>query len=170
MSFKLPARPHNFSPAQNVTYAALAKHEPVFVTNATRKVKGRRADGLRYERKAKDALLDKFPAHFVPGPWLLFRSEDGPLRWCQPDGILLDMVAGRCVVIEIKFHHTSDAWWQLWRLYIPVLRVLLPGFDFAAVEVVKWFDPAIYFPGRVMVSDPSNHLPEPYTGVHILKV
>jgi hypothetical protein len=169
MSFRPPSLPSNFKPAINVSYAALAKQEPAFVTAATKRVRGRRAEGLRYERKAKSALLDRFPAHFIPGPWLCFRCDSGQLRWCQPDGILLDIANGRCIVIEIKYHHTGDAWWQLWRLYIPVLQVLLPGFTFSAVEIVKWFDPSVYFPATIMAADPSREIPAPYTGIHILR-
>lgn len=48
--------------------------------------------------------------------------------------------------MEYKLRHCSEAWFQLFDLYIPVLRVLFPGWSFAGIEVCKWFDPATSVP------------------------
>lgn len=84
----------------------------------------------------------------LSGPWLRFASrQNSKLMFCQPDAVVLDKELARCTVFEIKLKHTSDAWWQVRQLYIPVLRALLPPYyTFHAIELVKWFDPHTSFP------------------------
>jgi hypothetical protein len=74
----------------------------------------------------------------------------GP-RWCQTDGLLFDVDRGLITLVECKYQHTSDAWWQLKMLYLPVLRTIFPGWEFATVEVVKWYDPATKIPEPVFL-------------------
>lgn len=62
--------------------------------------------------------------------------------------MLIDAQRGVIHVVEIKYSHTSDAWWQLRRLYVPVLQRIFPQnlWDFEVCEIVRWFDPAVAFP------------------------
>lgn len=104
----------------------------------------------------------------LPGPWIEFQEQENPRpRFCQPDGLLFDPWTGRIILLEVKYQHTPDAWWQLRKLYAPVIEYLFPHYEVACVEVVKWFDPAVVFPERPallkcpMEGDPSR------LGVHI---
>lgn len=74
--------------------------------------------------------------------------------------------------MEIKYQHTSDAWWQVEHLYLPVLRWAFPPdlWSFARVEVVKWYDPAVAFPERVsLIPHVDKAFGAPGWPVHILK-
>lgn len=46
------------------------------------------------------------------------------------------------MVVEIKLSHCSEAWYQLFDLYIPVVQAIFPGWEMAGVQVCKWFDPS----------------------------
>jgi len=89
------------------------------------------------------------------GPWLEFTDKSGR-RWCQPDVLVIDRQAKTCLVAEVKYQHTPDAWWQLKHLYEPVLAVALPGFNFRLVEVVHWFDAATEWPETVRLTPSLN--------------
>jgi hypothetical protein len=125
---------------------------------------------LKYERKALARLYERYPGRLVWSPWIRFRNPAGSWRWCQPDGLLIDVEAGQVVVLEVKHHHTSDAWWQLEKLYRPVVQRMLPEqlWRLAVVEVVRWYDPAVLFPcPLVLVEDPAQS-PRGKFGVHII--
>jgi len=137
--------PVHFNPAGEVVEAFISPRQPPFIR--TRRYSGRRADGIRYERRVHAHLLELFPDTYLPSPWLHFKSA-GRWRWCQPDGLLFDLAHGRIIIVEVKYSHTSDAWWQVRRLYLPVLRKCFPEglWRFEACEVVRWFDPLTHFP------------------------
>jgi hypothetical protein len=125
---------------------------------------GRYAVGIRYEREVHELLelycLGKTAIELKLGPWLEFTDRRGR-RWCQPDALLLNREQKACLICEIKYQHTSDAWWQLKHLYQPVLAVALPGFTLSLVEVVHWFDPLVAWPEQPQLipqlsSSPSN--------------
>lgn len=66
-------------------------------------------------------------------------------RTCRPDGIL---ALDDCwYLFEVKIRHTADAWWQLHRLYIPMLKALGITKPIIPVEVCRSFDPMVDFPG-----------------------
>lgn len=139
-------RPSNFIPAGEVTEARIVA-PPSFV-HGKRRNKGKRRAGEIYEQKAQTYLCEKSD-FYVPGPWIAFRSRKiTRLRWCQPDGLILDFTTGLCTIVEIKLKHTSLAWWQVRELYEPVVRFLLrrSSFEFAALEVAKYVDSATPFP------------------------
>jgi len=74
-----------------------------------------------------------------------FRDSDVP-RLVVPDGILLR--SRDVVIFEIKSQHMPEAWWQLRRLYAPVLEAWWNK-PVVCCEVVKSFDPSIGFPEPV---------------------
>lgn len=76
--------------------------------------------GLKYEKKVQEKLREECPDGLELNPWFAFKDEMG-MRYCSPDAILIakDVI----VVFEIKYSHTALAWWQLRRLYAPVLAV-----------------------------------------------
>lgn len=93
-------------------------------------------------------LEEVFSNKVILGPWIKFTSKgrERPL-YCQPDAIILDIRRGTITVVEIKIKHTSDAWWQLRRLYTPVVQHIFgEGWTYIVLEIAKWFDPHTRFP------------------------
>lgn len=135
--------------------------------------------GVIYERKVQAHLLERFAHLYHPSPWFTFWDSGGTpgresRRWCQPDGLLLDPWLGTIIICEIKYQHTSDAWWQLRRLYLPVVRAAFPAtlWSISCLEIVKWYDPATLFPEpTVLLYDPSLRTPRlnGCIGVHIFR-
>jgi len=142
--------PSAFHPAGRVVAARVSATPPPFIR--TRRYRGRRADGVRYERLVQAHLLGEYPQTYVAGPWLHFRSESSDKwRWCQPDGLLIDVERGIITCVEVKYSHTANAWWQTRELYLPVLAHLfpIPLWRLQVCEVVKWYDPSVVFPEQV---------------------
>jgi len=87
---------------------------------------------------------------YIASPWLQFRLRESGSRvhWCQPDGLYIDPHRGQITIVEIKYQHCADAWFQMNRLYGPVLRAMFAPreWQFATCEIVKWFDCAIQVP------------------------
>jgi hypothetical protein len=134
---------------------------------------GRRAAGIRYEQRVQDHFTELFDGFYVPGPWFCF-GEAGRAnpRWCQPDGLLFQPRHQLITILEIKYQHTPDAWWQLKTLYYPILAVAFPPnlWRFAFCEVVKWHDPAVAFPEPYRLTPSPAALSPGAFGVHIIKV
>lgn len=109
--------------------------------------------GVRYEIKAQRWLEKNLPGYQASRQFT-FRDEGG-FRSIIPDGYLLydDMIDTRMTIFEIKSRHTSDAWWQLEKLYKPVLKEWLKSQGrrpvIRLVEVCRSFDPAVNFPTKV---------------------
>jgi hypothetical protein len=106
--------------------------------------------GLRYEQQVLDALEAAFGDGFMPNPWLWFRGSGG-CRRCQPDGIVF--LPDRIAIVEVKLSHTPYAWWQLSKLYAPVVRRMFNRRPIGLVEITTAYDPMI-------------RLPEPVTLLH----
>lgn len=146
-----PPPPRRFIAAAGVRSAHFLPGKPQFITR--RKSRGRFAVGQRYEREVQERLalfaLGQPELEHRDGPWLAFQDESGR-RWCQPDALLVDAAARMCVVCEVKYQHTSDAWWQLKHLYRPVLGAAMPDIvDWRLLEIVHWYDPSTVFPEQV---------------------
>jgi hypothetical protein len=113
-------------------------------------------------------MLDRYGDAYTASPWLCF-SDGEKTRWCQPDGLLLFPRLRRGIVCEIKYSHTERAWWQVRRLYIPVLQVLLPHIEFRALEIVKWFDPDVRFPEATAFCENPEDAPASAFGIHLIR-
>ena len=159
---EVPA-PATFKPAGRVLSAEFC------VPPALRKKRytGRRLAGVQYEKKVHAYLEGFYGERYVSNPWLRFFA-DGKWRWCQPDGLLFDLKSGRITIVEVKYQHTADAWWQVRRLYQPVLEKIFPPhlWHFDACEVVKWYDPATLFPERLVLAQ-EVCMPHPAFKIHI---
>jgi hypothetical protein len=139
-------RPKGLIPAGNITESRLSNTPPPFLS--TRKATGARAAGLRYERRVHENLLAKYAERYLPAPWFIFRSDNGP-RWCQPDGLLIDISAGKIWIIEIKHSITERAWWWLTDLYVPVVRHAFgTQWEIATCTIVNWFDCKVPLPEK----------------------
>lgn len=162
----MPAAPREFAPARGVKWAKLLDQQPVFIKR--QRLEGARAQGMRYEKKALEKikrLASERSVDIIASPWIEFGDDSGR-RWCQPDCLVFGQ--GSAIVIEVKYRHTADAWFQLWHLYVPVLQVLMPQYKWGCVEMVKWFDPAVSFPEEPRMTTSPLVVPDASrTAVHI---
>lgn len=119
--------------------------------------------GLAYEQKVQDVLAAIYADRFVCDMPILFEDRRG-LHRCIPDGILrLD--ATSIVIIEVKLRHTSRAWWQLERLYCPVIRALVgPAARIFRAEICRSYDPDEEF-GAHSLCESLHKLPISQPGV-----
>lgn len=164
-----PLPPPNFNPAGIVRSAAILTDPPPFISaQRAKRVTGRKAQGKRYERKGHQhfaQLAKASGAQYLQGPWFRFESQTGGIRWCQPDALVLK--AQDVTILEFKYQHTFDAWWQMFELYAPVVKFLFPTLRIAHCEVVKWYDPSTYCePKAILAADPLRVSPDQFH-VHI---
>ncbi len=155
--------------AEDVTWARLS-YPPGFVASRRRTRSRTFLAGLAFEKQVRLSLAAAFPTQLIPSPWFTFRTADAPtrLRWCQPDALLLDIRRSRITIVEVKLRHTADAWWQLRRLYEPVVRAAFgAAWGCSACEVVKYFDPATAFPEAFEFVDDLGTIHPAQFAVHI---
>ena len=100
--------------------------------------------GLAYERRVHDVLENIYVDKFRATPSILYRDKKSRLRRAIPDGLL--EFPDYLLAIEIKLTHTEKAWWQLVKLYQPLLQNLYPGRRVLLVEICRSYDPAVQFP------------------------
>lgn len=162
--------PKRFKPAGVVEWVEYSPTPPPFIN--TKKRTGKRAEGVRYEKRVHGLFEERYGDTYVANPWFRFGElgNDRP-RWCQPDGLLFDFKAGKITIVECKLQHTPDAWWQLRWLYLPVISKAFPGdlWKFGIIEVVKWYDPAVVFPEKVKLRADVAYVQPGEFGVHICK-
>lgn len=163
-----PPAPKRFNAALGVKAARFLPCKPAFIKRG--RSTGRYAVGIRYEREVKELLelhcLGKPALELRLGPWLEFVDRSGK-RWCQADALILNRQERLCLIAEIKYQHTADAWWQLRHLYEPVLAVALPGYRFLLVEIVHWFDPLVAWPEQPTLIDSITKVLHGTVAVHI---
>lgn len=119
-----------------------------------RRPTGAQLAGLRYEKKAKAFLASQWPMAFVDGPWFSFRRlHDHKLRFCQPDGIVLEeSPPGVLSIFEIKLRWCREAASQLF-LYRDVIASAIRPSAVRLVCVTRSFDPAVVHEGRAALVD-----------------
>lgn len=141
-------------PRGEIRYAART-HENPHAGKRSRRTGAQKA-GLAYQRKVEAFLGDCAAAGNVRGvvcaPWFHFVDDGGQRRYCQPD-ILLDLPNFAQAVCEIKLRWTSDAWWQVRKLYLPVLRSVYPHRELFPLVICRSYDPAIRIPEEVALVD-----------------
>jgi hypothetical protein len=108
-----------------------------------------------------------FPGKYIPGPWIEF--YDPMLRQCQPDGLIIDARAGIVYLIEVKLKHCPEAYWQMRRLYLPLLRYLFPPslWEIRCCEVVRWYDCDVRWPEPHVLREKILDTPRDTISVHI---
>ena len=159
--------PKRFQPVSEVTWATLSDETPQFAQNRKR-ARGRKRTGIVYEKKGHEFFTEKFGNAYLPGPWIRF-NDAGKMRWCQPDALVFSPFESRITILEFKYQHTSDAWWQLTKLYRPVVQRLFPEWQLRICEVVKWYDCDRVFPEPVRLVPDFDRLTASDFGVHIWK-
>jgi hypothetical protein len=111
--------------------------------------------GQRYEKKAlaflerECAALPEHAGRLHAKQWFRFQSDRGPVRWCQPDAFWQSSDGLELIIVEIKTTFSSDAWWQIKRLYEPVLRLALKPRAIGTIVICKSFDPHAPFPAPI---------------------
>ena len=158
-----------FHAAVGIRSARILAEKPPFIKRG--KATGRFAVGVRYEREVQEHLsllaLGRPEIEYWNGPWIEFWDKSGK-RWCQPDAVLLHKETRTGILIEIKYQHCAEAYYQLKQLYHPVLRFIFPGVSFGLVEIVHWHDPATIFPERYdFTPDPFSVRRADQISVHI---
>ena len=132
----------------------------------------RQRQGLKYEASVHQKLEQTFELSYFPGVWFKYEGPGDDIRYCQVDGLIVSS-SRRCItLVECKYSHTPDAYWQMENLYVPVLRAWLRDageWSISTVEVVKWFDPATACPRKpVLRADLRDVKPNEFA-IHILK-
>lgn len=103
---------------------------------------------MAYERKIHWWMERRFGVEYIPQQWFAYHWR-GQIRFAQPDGLLILPKRRVLLIVEVKYTHTPDAYWQIEHTYVPLMRCFLGQgnpWQIATVEVVKWFDPATRFP------------------------
>lgn len=164
----LPLRPLRFREPVRLHAAFITGRAPSFADRG-HMVRGARAMGIRYEKRIQQELLARYNEYYIPSPWFRFYDAYGQ-RWCQPDGLFVDIPGGIIIIVEMKHHHTGEAWWKLHKLYLPVVRkVFGPNWKYYCLEIVRWYDSSELFPYAKLCEIPHIPPPLPFTGVHIMK-
>ena len=108
--------------------------KPGFVNS--RRARGAKAAGLRYERAFGKAL----GPDWWHGKWFQFQDRAGP-GWCQPD--FMRLVEGEIWVLECKYTWVAEGHGQIEELYRPVLEWVWPGRRVIGVVVCKILVPGM---------------------------
>lgn len=111
--------------------------EPQFArTNGN--VTGSKRKGLLYQERVVDELDFLLPPTWeaVPGLWFEFVDSSGH-RYAQADWIGFDWGKGIITIVEIKLSRVPNAWWQLNRIYRPLIEKLFPCFEVAMLEIAS---------------------------------
>lgn len=114
-------------------------------------VKGNKRKGLLYQERVVNELDLILPSKWeaVPGLWFEFTDASGH-RYAQTDWIGFDWNRGLICIAEIKLSRVPQAWWQLNRLYRPLIEKLFPQFEVAMLEIASNVQP-IATPDEVKV-------------------
>lgn len=125
--------------------------------------------GWLYELKVNKKLLDEYGfVRYIPSQWFKFQFFGQRLQFCQTDGLLFTPKQQKVLIVEVKYKHTPDAYWQIEDKYLPVLRWLFPDWEVSTVEIVKWYDPSTQFPTSVVLRKDLLAVKPNEFGVHIL--
>lgn len=109
--------------------------------------RGARAAGHRFEAKVVKALEQKYPS-FTTSLAFQFKTEYAEKNICIVDGLLA--LDDEVVVVEVKLRHTVDAWFQLRKLYQPVLKKALNK-PIRALEICSVYEPQARFPEPFLI-------------------
>ena len=100
--------------------------------------------GIRYEQLVHVRFRNVLGFNYHRNPTLSF-LDDGHFRKLVPDGLLFQP-DGTAIIFEVKSQHMPEAWWQLRKLYEPVVKALPFVNRTSCIEVTRSYDPAMGFP------------------------
>lgn len=116
-----------------------------------------------------EKLLDDYGEfNYIPHQWFQYQFVGQGYKFCQTDGLLFSYKERKVLVIEIKYKHTIDAYWQLENKYVPVMKHLFKDWEITTCEIVKWFDPSTPFPVLAILKKDILTIGPSEFGVHIL--
>ncbi len=139
---------------------------PAFAANKPRPQKEAYKRGLKYEGRVKEWLTGRFGERFIPGPWFRFKAPgDRKIKYCQPDGLIYGEDGRQVTVVEIKLTHCELAWFQLFNLYLPVLKAVDSGVDYLPLEITTTFDCMVRMPGSCDLVEDVFDRPQGQLGV-----
>lgn len=98
--------------------------------------------GLRYEKRVVEALVDRFGPALWTQKAISFSDNSG-LRAAIPDALI--RMGDDLAIVEVKYSHCELAWWQLRKLYEPLLQRLTCA-RIRLIEVCYNYDPYVLFP------------------------
>lgn len=142
--------------------------EPPFRPKPPRR--GLKKKGYDYEQRCHEELLDRYGMeHYFPSQWFQFQTRGrSRTQYCQTDGIVFQPESRSVLLLEMKWRHCAEAYFQCEYKYGPILQMLFPDWTLTMCEVVHWFDTTIPFPTEVTLTpEPLNLRPNQF-GVHIL--
>lgn len=147
-SLPLSAPDHLYLPQGEIRYAHRSSQIP-YAGQRGRSSAVQKA-GLAYQKKA-DAYCSSPSDQWrvVSGPWFCFGDDSLRPHYCQPDLLLDDASEEVCVVVEVKLAFSELAWWQLRRLYEPVLSTALPTRRLLVLALCRSYDPSTRCPEPV---------------------
>lgn len=107
-----------------------------------------------------------YSLRYTPSVWFKYINRSG-IHYCQTDGLLFDDELKKVTILEVKYNHCVDAYFQLFDLYAPVVQCAFPSYKVATVEVVKWYDPSVAFPCAVRLRPSVEEVEPSEFAVHI---
>lgn len=129
--------------------------------------RGRRRQGVKYEAIVQDFLTRTFNTSHNPSPWIEYKLGNGwQTYYCQPDA-LINIEPGKILIVEVKYQHTPEAYFQLFDKYEPLVRKMFPACTTTCIEICKWFDPNIVCPKEVTLCQDLLHAKPGKLNVHI---
>jgi len=109
--------------------------------------------GLRFEKQVLDSLAKRFTDRLVTGVPLSFQESPSKNGFYNqpstaiPDGLLLSEDRRILLIIELKLRHSTDAWFQLNRFYLPILRRAIgTSLVLRTLEICRYYDPGVRLP------------------------
>ena len=155
----------------DVTSVEILDGIPPFVKKRRRR--GRKGVGLRYEAKVQRYFVERFGYEYVPGPWFKYTVLDRPkvVNYAQPDGLLIQPRRGTVTIVEIKYNHCPESYFQLVDKYLPLVEKLFDKslWVFPLVTVVKWYDRDTSYPASIRLRDCIGKCSVGEIGVHICR-
>lgn len=121
--------------------------------NKRRRLSPAQKAGLAYQKRI--VKYCQSPSWSVrAGEWYCYSDLGAKRRYCQPDILLDSGILEPLVVVEVKLRWTALAWWQLRKLYVPVLQRVYPNVPaFVSLAICRSYDPAIQIPEKVNLCD-----------------
>lgn len=155
----------------DVTKVELMHGIPPFIKKRRRR--GRMGVGLKYEAKVQTYFADTFGYEYIPGPWFRYEVRERPkvVNYAQPDGLLIQPKRGTVTIIEIKYNHCAESYFQLVDKYLPLARAFFGTdlWNFPLCTVVKWYDKSTSYPAGIRLRDGIDHCELSEIGVHICR-
>ena len=112
--------------------------------------------GVAFETTLHEKLRRKYN-NYTQAHWFLYydKKKSRP-NYCQPDGLFFLRKEKAILIVEIKTTHMIKAWFQLRKLYQPVLeKAFGSGWNYGVVEIVGRMTRDCAMPEElVMVSKP----------------